>query len=183
MPRVQSYRGISVLQRELQHADGPAPAWERRDTGRRSLGFFSGYTQQYERSHCFLEPSKPPNPCKHQLVNKDGPDKAGQHPVRASIWVVPFPKRQVDPCLERCLLGSRWTLQGCSRLFSRIPHPPWQSRIIGFWWGAAPGQGRPVQGVPHAATLQCFANLLACCHVTGDCHALPHQTTTPLSPT
>lgn len=60
-----------------------APAWERRDTGRRSLGFFSGYTHKYERSHCFPEPSKPPNPCKHQLAHKDGPDKAGQHPTRA----------------------------------------------------------------------------------------------------
>ena len=60
-----------------------APAWESRDTGRRSLRFFSGYARKYERSHCFPEPSKPPNPCKHQLVHKDSPDKAGQHPARA----------------------------------------------------------------------------------------------------
>lgn len=60
-----------------------APAWERRDTGRRSFRFFSGYTHKNERSHCFPEPSKPPNPCKHQLVHKDSPDKAGQHPTRA----------------------------------------------------------------------------------------------------
>lgn len=60
-----------------------APAWERRDTGRRSLGFFSGYTHKYERTQCFPEPSKPPKPCKHQLAHDDGPDKAGQHPARA----------------------------------------------------------------------------------------------------
>lgn len=84
VPRLQIPRDLCLTAiRSCSAQMVQAAAWERRDTGRRSLGFFSGYTHKYERSPCFPEPSKPPKPCKHQLAHKDSPDKAGQHPSRA----------------------------------------------------------------------------------------------------